>query len=58
MMIGLTLVAVVVAVLHPIAWTDEEMGSPCWRRRPGALVFFAAVAPGRLDTPSRSARSP
>ena len=24
-MLGLTLVAVVVAVLHPVAWTDEEM---------------------------------
>ena len=49
-MIGFTLLAVVVAVLHPIAWTDEEMrfgiGAPVVL---GGLVFFGALATGRLD---------
>ncbi len=38
------------AVLHPIAWTDEEMrfgiGAPVVL---GGLVFFGALATGRLD---------
>ena len=45
-MIALTLVAVVVAVLHPIAWTDEEMR-------------FAVGAPAALGIARRSSwRSP
>ena len=39
-MIGLTLLAVVVAVFHPIAWTDEEM----W------LALAAPTAVGLLTT--------
>ena len=50
-MVALTLLAVVVAVVHPIAWTDEEMrfgvGAPAVL---GALVFFGALAAGKLDT--------
>ena len=49
-MIGLTLLAVVVAVFHPIAWTDEEMwlalAAPT---AVGAALFFGALALGRLD---------
>ncbi len=50
-MIALTLVAVVTAVFHPIAWTDEEM----WLAllvpvAAGAVVFFGALLVGRLDT--------
>ena len=48
-MVGLTLVAVVVAVLHPIAWTDEEMWFAVIAPAAlGALVFFGALALGRL----------
>src|SRR4029077_18507204 len=47
----LTLLAVVVAVVHPIRWTDEEMrfgvGAPAVL---GGLVFFGALAAGKLDT--------
>ncbi len=50
-MIALTLLAVVVAVVHPIAWTDDEMrfavGAPAVL---GALVFFGAVGTGRIDS--------
>ena len=50
-MVALTLLAVVVAVVHPIAWTDEELrfavGAPVVL---GALVFFGALAAGKLDT--------
>jgi C-terminal four TMM region of protein-O-mannosyltransferase/Dolichyl-phosphate-mannose-protein mannosyltransferase len=50
-MVALTLLAVVVAVIHPIAWTDDEMrfavGAPLAL---GALVFFGALAFGTLDT--------
>jgi hypothetical protein len=50
-MVALTLLAVVVAVVHPIAWTDEEVrfgvGAPAAL---GALVFFGALAAGRLNT--------
>jgi hypothetical protein len=51
MMIALTLLAVVIAVFHPIAWTDEEM----WLAliaptAAGAALFFGALALGRLDT--------
>ncbi len=49
-MVALTLLAVVVAVVHPIAWTDEEfrfaVGTPVAL---GTLVFFGALAAGRLD---------
>jgi Gpi18-like mannosyltransferase len=50
-MVALTLLAVVIAVVHPIAWTDEELrfgiGAPAVL---GGLVFFGALAAGRLDT--------
>ncbi len=50
-MVALTLLAVAVAVVHPIAWTDEEMrfavGAPAVL---GGLVFFGALATGKLDT--------
>jgi len=50
-MIGLTLLAVVVAVLHPVAWTDEEqwlaLGAPAAL---GAIVFFGGLATGQLQT--------
>ena len=50
-MIGLTLIAVVVAVAHPIAWTDEEqwvaVAAPA---AAGALVFLGALALGRAST--------
>ena len=51
-MVALTLLAVVVAVVHPIAWTDEELrfavGAPVVL---GTLVFFVALAAGKLSTP-------
>ena len=50
-MIALTLLAVFVAVVHPVAWTDDEMrfgiGAPVVL---GALVFFGALATGKLDS--------
>ncbi len=50
-MIGLTLIAVVVSVLHPIAWTDEEqwlaVSAPAAM---GAAVFFGALALGQAGT--------
>ena len=50
-MVALTLVAVVVAIFHPIAWTDEEMRFAVMAPAAlGALVFFGALAVGRLDT--------
>jgi len=46
-MIGLTLLAVVVAVLHPIAWSDDEMrfavGAPAVL---GVAVFLGSIALG------------
>jgi len=49
-MVALTLLAVVVAVVHPIAWTDDEMrfgiAAPA---AAGALVFFGALAAGKLN---------
>ncbi|MFL5670157.1 MAG: phospholipid carrier-dependent glycosyltransferase, partial [Chloroflexota bacterium] len=49
-MIALTLLAVVVAVVHPISWTDEELrfavGAPVVL---GTLVFFLALAGGKLN---------
>ena len=51
-MIGLTLIAVVAAVFHPIAWTDEEMRfAVVAPAAVGTLVFFGALALGRLDDP-------
>jgi hypothetical protein len=51
-MIALTLVAVVVAVWHPIAWSDEEMwlalAAPT---AVGAALFFGTLALGRLNDP-------
>ncbi|MGH2475158.1 MAG: phospholipid carrier-dependent glycosyltransferase, partial [Candidatus Limnocylindrales bacterium] len=50
-LIALTLVAVVTAVFHPIAWTDEEMWlallTPVLA---AALLFFGALGLGRLET--------
>ena len=51
LMIGITLVAVVTAVFHPIAWTDEET----WLAlivptAVGAAIFFGSLAIGRLNT--------
>jgi C-terminal four TMM region of protein-O-mannosyltransferase/Dolichyl-phosphate-mannose-protein mannosyltransferase len=52
MMVGLTLIAVVAAVFHPIAWTDEEMRFAVVAPAAlGALLFFGALALGRLDDP-------
>ena len=49
-MIALTLLAVFVAVVHPVAWTDDEMrfgiGAPVAL---GGLVFFGALAAGKLN---------
>ena len=50
-MVALTLVAVVVAVLHPIAWTDDELRLAVLAPAAlGVLVFFGALALGRLQT--------
>src|SRR4029077_14199732 len=50
-MIALTLLAVFVAVVHPVAWTDDEMrfgiGAPVVL---GALVFFGALATGKRNS--------
>ena len=50
-MVALTLTAVVVAILHPIAWTDEELrfavGAPVIA---GAVLFFVTLARGSLQT--------
>jgi hypothetical protein len=49
-MIGLTLVAVVATVLHPIAWTWEEQRLAIYGPMvAGAVVVVAALATGRLD---------
>ena len=51
-MVALTLVAVVVTVLHPIAWTDEEMRLAALAPAAvGGLVFLGALGLGRLDAP-------
>ena len=50
-MIGLTLLAVVVAVFHPIAWTDEEMWLALLAPAAvGVAVFFGALTLGQLNT--------
>ena len=50
-MVALTLVAVVVAILHPIAWTDDELrfavAAPVVA---GTIVFFGALARGSINT--------
>ena len=52
LMVGLTLIAVVVAVFHPIAWTDDEMRFALIAPAAvGAVLFFGALAIGRLDVP-------
>jgi hypothetical protein len=49
-MVALTLITVVVSVLHPIAWTDEEMRFAALAPgAAGALAFFGALGLGRLD---------
>ncbi len=54
-MIALTLLAVVVAVLHPVAWTDEELrfaiGAPVVL---GTSCSSCALAAGKLDTRDRT----
>ena len=53
-MVALTLLAVVVAVLHPIAWTDEEMRFAVVAPAAlGGLVFFGALATGRISKRGR-----
>jgi hypothetical protein len=50
-MIALTLLAVVVAILHPIAWTDDELRFAVVAPTAiGTLLFFGALALGRLGT--------
>jgi Dolichyl-phosphate-mannose--protein O-mannosyl transferase len=50
-MVALTLVAVVVAILHPIAWTDDELRLAVLAPSAlGILVFFGALALGKLQT--------
>ena len=52
MMVGLTLVAVVAAVFHPIAWTDDEMRFAVIAPAAlGTLLFFGTLALRRLDVP-------
>jgi hypothetical protein len=49
-MIGLTLLAVVVSVLHPISWSDDELRIAVLAPAGvGGLVFLAALAAGGLD---------
>ena len=48
-MVALTLLAVVIAVVHPIAWTDDEMRFAVVAPTAlGALAFFGALATGRI----------
>lgn len=49
-MVALTLIAVVAAVHHPIAWTDEEQWIAILApAAAGAAVFFGALALGQLQ---------
>ncbi|MEX1169961.1 MAG: phospholipid carrier-dependent glycosyltransferase [Chloroflexota bacterium] len=49
-MVALTLIAVVVSVLHPIAWTDDEMWLAALAPGVGGvLVFLGALGLGGLD---------
>ncbi len=51
-MVGLTLVAVVTSVLHPIAWTDEELRfAAIAPATAGLAVFFGALGLGLLEAP-------
>ncbi len=51
-MIALTLLTVIATILHPIAWTDEELRVAVIAPAAlGALVFFGGLALGRLDSP-------
>jgi hypothetical protein len=50
-MIGLTLLGVAINVMHPIAWSDEELWfSLLAPAAAGTLVFLAGTAVGRADT--------
>ena len=50
-MVALTLISVVVAVLHPIAWTNDELRlAVLGPAALGMLVFFGALALGQLQT--------
>ncbi len=50
LMVGLTLVTVIVSILHPIAWTDQEMRLAALApAAAGAAVFFGALGLGRLE---------
>jgi hypothetical protein len=50
-MVALTLVAVVVAVLHPVAWTDQEMRLAALSPGViGAAVFFGSLGLGVLNS--------
>ncbi len=50
-MVALTLLAVVVAILHPIAWTDDELRFAVLAPMAiGILLFFGTLAVGRLQT--------
>jgi Gpi18-like mannosyltransferase len=50
-MIGITILAVLASVLHPVAWSDEEFRlAVLGPAALGAFVFFAALAVGRLST--------
>ncbi|MGP1675521.1 MAG: phospholipid carrier-dependent glycosyltransferase, partial [Candidatus Limnocylindrales bacterium] len=50
-MVGLTLVAVITAVFHPIAWTDEEMWLALIVPAAGGVaLFFGALLAGHLET--------
>jgi Gpi18-like mannosyltransferase/outer membrane protein assembly factor BamB len=49
-MIGLTLVAVIASVLHPVAWSDEEFRlAVLGPAALGVVTFFGAVATGRIS---------
>ncbi len=50
-MVALTLVAVVVAVLHPVAWTDDEVRfAVAAPTALGMVVFFGALGLGKLQS--------
>jgi hypothetical protein len=50
-MVALTLIAVVASILHPIAWTDDEMWLAALTPGiGGVLVFFGALGLGRLES--------
>ena len=51
-MIALTLLTVVTTILHPIAWSDEELRvAVIAPAAAGAILFFGGLALGRLDSP-------